>query len=54
MGFAQIVILLWFMVMLLIASNRHGKRVNSEWNFWVVLGAVVAQFVVLMIGGFFK
>jgi len=54
MGFAQIVILVWFMIGLLVASNRHGKQVRGEWNFWVVLGSTAIQFIVLMIGGFFK
>ena len=51
---AKYIMLAWFLVVLLIASNQHGKPRKGDVNFWVDFGVVAVQVIVLAIGGFFK
>lgn len=50
---AKLVIIIFYMCVLLLASNRHGKSWNGDVNFWVALAVVVANIAVLSVGGFF-
>lgn len=51
---AKFIIVLFYIALLMLASNRHGKEWNWSINFWVVLAVVTANFVVLSVGGFFS
>ena len=51
---AKLAIVIFYMCVLMLASNRHGKEWNWSINFWVILGVVAANFVVLSVGGFFN
>jgi hypothetical protein len=50
---AKIVIVIFYLCVLMLASNQHGKAWKGSVNFWVVLAAVTANFVMLSVGGFF-
>lgn len=50
---AKLVIIIFYMCVLLLASNKHGKSWEGSINFWVALAVVTANFVVLSVGGFF-
>ena len=52
-GVAKLIIIVFYLCVLLLASNQHGKAWRGDVNFWVVLAVVVANFVVLSVGGFF-
>lgn len=52
-GVAKFIIIVFYLCVLLLASNQHGKAWKGNVNFWVVLAVVAANFVVLSIGGFF-
>ena len=52
-GVAKLVIIVFYLCVLLMASNQHGKAWKGDVNFWVVLAVVAANFVVLSVGGFF-
>lgn len=53
-GVAKLVIILFYLVVLLMASNQHGKAWRGNINFWVVFAIVAANLVVLTFGGFFN
>lgn len=53
MGIFQYAIMAWFMVILLIASNQHGKQLHGRVNFWVTLAIVAVNVAALAFGGFF-
>lgn len=50
---AKLIIIAYYLCVLLLASNQHGKAWRGNVNFWVVLAVVSANFVVLSVGGFF-
>ena len=50
---AKLVVVLFYICLLMLASNQHGKVWKGSVNFWVVLGVVAANFVMLSVGGFF-
>lgn len=50
---AKLLILTFYLVILLFASNQHGKPWRGNVNFWVVLTIVAANLVTLVFGGFF-
>lgn len=50
---AKIVVVIFYLCVLMLASNQHGKAWKGSVNFWVVLAAVTANFVMLSVGGFF-
>lgn len=52
-GVAKLIIIVFYLCVLLLASNQHGKAWKGDVNFWVVLAVVAANFVVLSVGGFF-
>ena len=52
-GVAKLVIIIFYLCVLLLVSNQHGKSWKGNVNFWVVLAVVAANFVVLSVGGFF-
>lgn len=52
-GVAKLIIIVFYLCVLLLASNQHGKAWKGDVNFWVVLAIVAANFVVLSVGGFF-
>ena len=52
MGAAQIILLVYFGVSLLISANQHGKK-RPEHNFWVDLLSIGILFGLLIWGGFF-
>lgn len=52
-GAAKLIIIVFYLCVLLLASNQHGKAWRGNVNFWVVLAVVAANFVVLSVGGFF-
>lgn len=52
-GVAKLIIIVFYLCVLLLASNQHGKAWKGDINFWVVLAVVAANFVVLAVGGFF-
>lgn len=52
-GVAKLLIIAFYLVVLLFASNQHGKAWKGNVNFWIVLAIVVANFVTLVFGGFF-
>ena len=52
-GVAKLIIIVFYLCVLLLASNQHGKAWKGNVNFWVVLAVVAANFVVLSVGGFF-
>ena len=52
-GVAKLIIIVFYMCILLMASNQHGKAWKGSVNFWVVLAVVASNFVVLSVGGFF-
>ena len=52
-GVAKLVIIIFHLVILLLASNQHGKTWNGKVNFWVALAVVVANLAALSVGGFF-
>lgn len=52
-GVAKLIIIVFYLCVLLMASNQHGKAWKGDVNFWVVLAVVAANFVVLSVGGFF-
>lgn len=52
-GVAKLIIIVFYLCVLLLASNQHGKAWRGDVNFWVVLAIVAANFVVLSVGGFF-
>lgn len=52
-GVAKLIIIVFYVCVLLLASNQHGKAWKGDVNFWVVLAVVAANFVVLSVGGFF-
>lgn len=52
-GVAKLVIILFYLCVLLLASNQHGKAWKGNVNFWVVLAIIAANFVALTFGGFF-
>lgn len=50
---AKIVIVIFYLCVLMLASNQHGKAWKGNVNFWVVLAVVAANFIMLSVGGFF-
>lgn len=52
-GVAKLIIIVFYLCVLLLASNQYGKAWKGDINFWVVLAVVAANFVVLAVGGFF-
>lgn len=52
-GVAKLVIILFYLAVLLLASNQHGKSWKGNVNFWVVFAIIAANFVALTFGGFF-
>lgn len=52
-GVAKLLIIVFNLVVLLFASNQHGKPWRGNVNFWVVLGVVGANFITMVFGGFF-
>lgn len=50
---AKFIIIVFYLCVLLLASNQHGKSWKGNVNFWVVMAVVAANFVVLSVGGFF-
>ena len=52
-GVAKLLIIAFYLVVLLFASNQHGKAWKGNVNFWVVLTVVAANFVTMVFGGFF-
>ena len=53
-GVAKLVIIVFYLCVLLLASNQHGKAWRGNVNFWVILAIVAANFVTLIFGGFFN
>lgn len=53
MGFAQISIILLYVVALCFAANQHGKARKGNVNFWITLTVVCANVATLAFGGFF-
>lgn len=53
-GVAKLIIIVFYLCVLLLASNQHGKAWKGSVNFWVILAVVAANFVVLGVGGFFN
>lgn len=51
-GVAKLIIIVFYLCILLLASNQHGKAWKGSVNFWVILAIVAANFVVLGVGGF--
>ena len=52
-GVAKLIIIVFYLCVLLLASNQHGKAWKGSVNFWVALAIVAANLVVLSVGGFF-
>ena len=52
-GVAKLLIIAFYLIVLLFASNQHGKPWRGSVNFWVVLTVVAANFITLVFGGFF-
>lgn len=53
MGFAQIAILAFCLVVLLCAANQHGQPCRGQVNFWITLAVVCGNIITLSFGGFF-
>lgn len=51
---AKLIIIIFYLCILLLASNQHGKALQGTVNFWIVLAVVVANFGTLIFGGFFN
>lgn len=52
-GVAKLIIIVFYLCVLLLASNQHGKAWKGKVNFWVVLAIIAANLVALTFGGFF-
>ena len=53
-GVAKLTVICFWICVLLLASNQHGKAWKGSINFWTVLGITAANFFVLAVGGFFN
>ena len=51
---AKLVIFIFYIALLMLASNKHGKELKWSVNFWIILAAVAANLMVLSVGGFFS
>ena len=50
---AKLVVIIIYLCILLLASNRHGKNCSRTINFWSVLAMLAGHFILLAVGGFF-
>ena len=52
-GIAKLSIIAFYIMVLLLASNRHKKPIRGVVNFWVVLAVVSVNLATLVFSGLF-